>query len=465
MVGDVGSEFDGAEFGDRRLSKRLMTSVEKIAEEPSRAYPHAMMTHKDTEGLYRFFRNPRVTAEAILEPHIAKTSERAREAGSIVCLHDSTEVVLNSTGGNGLYELSTKSYGYLAHVTLAVGAEPELPLGLIGLTVPKRRAKKKKKKPKKQWRTDWSDPNKETRRWYQQAQAVEKRLGGDTDVIHVMDREADSYEIFHELGAMRYVIRLSKDRRAVPTSLLEQVDNAEVLLTREVDLGPRPNKKSKSGKKVPPKTRKTFPTRAPRRAKIAVRAVANVPVLRPQHIPPQFPESIQRNLVEVREIDPPEGAAPVHWLIWTTEPVDTPVQAARVVDLYRLRWLVEEFFGALKTGCGLNQRKPESLQTAINGFALLSVMAWHLILLRQMERASPTAPATTILSKDRIRLLRKMTPKGTLPPNPRVRHIIAAFARLGGHLKSNGPPGWKVLGRGFDDYVRAEHVARMLSST
>jgi hypothetical protein len=462
MLSDVVEEFRGAKFGDARLAARLNKSVQRLAEDPSRPYPHAMMTGGDTEGLYRFFRNPKVTTSGILAPHIDRTVERARQAGSVVCIHDTTEVALSSEAVGGFYQLSTKSYGYTAHVSLAVRESDEIPLGLLGMTVPKRGEPRKAMGK----RRTWSDPDKETRRWYEQAQSVEKSAGTDVEVIHVMDREADSYEIFHGLAESRHVIRLSKSRRAATdTTLSDELENADVVLEREVQLGPRSHKKTKSGQKIPPKSLKAFPKRTPRKAKLAARAVAGIAVLRPHHIPASanLPESILQNVVEVREIDPPQGAEPVHWMLWTTEAVDTPEAVARVIDLYRLRWVIEEFFCALKTGCALNDRKPESLHTATNGFALLAVMAWHLILLRQMERASATAPATVALSKDRIRLLRRMTPKGTLPPNPRVRHVVAAFARLGGHMKSNGPPGWKVLGRGFRDFLRAEQLQRAVA--
>ena len=36
-----------------------------------------------------------------------------------------------------------------------------------------------------------------------------------------------------------------------------------------------------------------------------------------------------------------------------------------------------------------------------------------------------------------------------LPSSPTVADIMAAIARLGGHNKSNGPPGWKLLWRGL----------------
>jgi len=37
-----------------------------------------------------------------------------------------------------------------------------------------------------------------------------------------------------------------------------------------------------------------------------------------------------------------------------------------------------------------------------------------------------------------------------------VAHALYAVARLGGHLKSNGPPGWQTLGRGYIDLLLLE---------
>ena len=38
---------------------------------------------------------------------------------------------------------------------------------------------------------------------------------------------------------------------------------------------------------------------------------------------------------------------------------------------------------------------------------------------------------------------------------------MLAIARLGGHIKNNGEPGWIVLGRGFQDLLLLEIGALM----
>jgi hypothetical protein len=55
------------------------------------------------------------------------------------------------------------------------------------------------------------------------------------------------------------------------------------------------------------------------------------------------------SLVEAREIDPPEGAAPAHWRLLTTHQVDSFATARWITGLYRRRWVIEELFRILKT--------------------------------------------------------------------------------------------------------------------
>src|SRR3954451_16211079 len=58
------------------------------------------------------------------------------------------------------------------------------------------------------------------------------------------------------------------------------------------------------------------------------------------------------NVVEAREggAAPPGAQKPLCWVLLTALPVATLGQCLRVVRVYRLRWLIEEFHKALKTG-------------------------------------------------------------------------------------------------------------------
>jgi hypothetical protein len=57
-----------------------------------------------------------------------------------------------------------------------------------------------------------------------------------------------------------------------------------------------------------------------------------------------LPKSIEINVLRVHEVDCPEGEAPIEWVLYTQKPIDTAEQVERIVDIYRARWIIEEYF-------------------------------------------------------------------------------------------------------------------------
>jgi IS4 transposase len=100
----------------------------------------------------------------------------------------------------------------------------------------------------------------------------------------------------------------------------------------------------------------------------------------------------------VWEVNAPVGTEPVEWRLMTTEPIDTDEQVLRIVDWYRTRWMIEEYFKALKTGCAFEQGQLASFHTLCVALALLAPMAWRLLLLRYLARELPTTAATVVLT-------------------------------------------------------------------
>src|SRR5690606_35632108 len=138
---------------------------------------------------------------------------------------------------------------------------------------------------------------------------------------------------------------------------------------------------------------------------------------------------------------------PVEWLLLTTLPITDPSGITRIVDAYRARWTIEEYFKALKTGCAYEKRQLESRTALLNALGLLAPLAWRLLALR--AAADDQAPATTVLEPDELRVLRALSPDSRLPTAPTIAQALAAIARLGGHFPQNGRPGWRVLWTGF----------------
>ena len=157
-------------------------------------------------------------------------------------------------------------------------------------------------------------------------------------------------------------------------------------------------------------------------------------------------------MVYVWETEAPPGEAPIEWVLYTSEPIDTTEQLLQVVDWYRARWVIEEYFKALKTGCAVEERQLGDLHSLSNALALLLPIAWQLLLVRSEARERPDAPASELLPSDEIQVLRAAAAKRRpLPDHPTIEQAMLSIAALGGHLKHNGPPGWQTLARGYQE--------------
>jgi hypothetical protein len=166
-----------------------------------------------------------------------------------------------------------------------------------------------------------------------------------------MDREGDNYDLFSKLieSGARFVIRLAHNRNLVGETekLKEVVSRTKRLFRREVRAAPRIRKKLALNK--------SLPARASRDAALSVSATS-VQFRRSTNYVPGNPPSLKVNVVTVVEENCPAGEEPIAWYLVTSEPVSTSKQVAAVVDAYRARWTIEEFFKALKTGCQFEKR-------------------------------------------------------------------------------------------------------------
>jgi hypothetical protein len=62
-------EYENAGVKDERLQRRLEKIAGSAGVDPAGSFPSMAGGDAELEGTYRFFSNPRVTAEGILAPH------------------------------------------------------------------------------------------------------------------------------------------------------------------------------------------------------------------------------------------------------------------------------------------------------------------------------------------------------------------------------------------------------------
>jgi hypothetical protein len=441
----LAAEMSKGKFGDARLSKRLGRIVEAVLDGPDRSFP-SLFDDAGLEGAYRFFNNDEVTPERILEPHVTATLARMAHQPVTLVVHDTSTMSFAPEGmRQGLGRVRSAGQAFFAHLSLALSGDgSRMPLGVLALSHRIREGDQKKKTKAK------NNPENERSRWGRQVKAVGS-LGVDrARVIHLMDREADDFALFAQLvdGGDRFVIRLAHDRLLEPTGaegvqkLTQAVTQIQAVTEREVPLSRRP-----AGSRSP-QQRRIHPVREGRMAKLAFGSTTVV-LRRPSTQPRTLPATLTLNVVRVWEIEAPDGESPVEWLLVTTEPVGTEQQILQLVDWYRARWVIEEFFKAIKTGCAYDTRQLETLEGLVNVLATFLPVAWRLLLMRTQARIAPTAKATTVLPKAMVAVLRVFT-RIKLPAHPTARDVLLAVAALGGHQKNNGDPGWITLARGYE---------------
>jgi hypothetical protein len=456
-IGSVIEEFRGARLGDARLTMRVASIVGSLEAAPALGFPQALKTGGATEGFYRFLRNPRVRYGALVDSHAVETVSRISPGSTVRVVHDTTELSfsgqIDTRSGLGRLRSSSSGQGFLAHASLVLSVDPvPKPLGVVGLycwarSKPARRSRKMSGSELAKL------PDRESSRWPMQVKKVESVISGRGSAIHLMDREGDAYPLLNMLveEGRRFVVRMARDRKVFTVTgddehdeeldFSEQLNRIPVVVEREVPLSRRVSS-------TIPATSKAHPERLSRRAQLSIRS-GRVALRRPRYLGDEVAEGLAVNVVYVQEIDAPKGQEPIAWVLATTEPVDLPIDVEAVLDHYRARWVIEEFFKALKTGCALETRQLESFETLTNALALFVPIAWRMLLLRALSRETPDAPADQVLTPTQIQVLRHEQPQKMPASGATVQHALYAVAGMGGHLKSNGPPGWLTLARGM----------------
>lgn len=180
------------------------------------------------------------------------------------------------------------------------------------------------------------------------------------------------------------------------------------------------------------------------------------------YIPPQQSNGtgplIQMNFVYLVEIPeksvnkdgkPCEVIEPLQWLLLTDLPTSTLVEALAVRDIYRERWLIEEYFCCLKSGCHLedSQLQEANRLKTITGFYI--VQAVYLLELKRRQQLDFESLAAGQFPESWIRVLERRLERKT--PILTLQDFYESVAMLGGWKKRRGgvPPGWKSLWRGW----------------
>ena len=427
--------FETCALGDPRRTRRLVKVAQQMAESPHASTPDQIERWGDLKAAYRLFGCEEVSFAALTAPHYEHT--RSRALGTVLLLGDTTETDfgihrdiegMGPTGdGYGL--------GFLLHSSLMVEADSERIIGLAGQELFYRQPA-----PPKENSYQLKQRKRESEVWGRVIDEVGPPPAG-AQFIHVFDRGADNLEVFCHLQEQHceWVIRAAQRHRKVEQvaqeriAVQEAIDRQPLLGSYQLNVCAAKNQKARKATLEVRATRVTI--RRPKRRTKYLKAI-------------EF-ETLTQWVVEAWESNPPPGATRLHWVLWTSLPINSFEDAWRVIEYYERRWLIEEYHKALKTGCGLESRQYQTAAKLEAVAGVIAVLAVRLIQLKVAARVEPMRPAEELAPKAWLEMLRAMRPKAQIKT---VRDFFRQLAGLGGFLlrKGDGEPGWITIWRGMD---------------
>jgi hypothetical protein len=393
-----------------------------------------------------FWGNERVSHEALIGTLREETLERMVGQGRVLLVQDTTSLDFSgheAVDGLGTLE-NTGRRGMLVHSTLAVG-DTGLPLGIVAQRVWVRPEEELGKGAN---RHETAFEDKESYKW---VDGLRERTSGQiwAQGITVCDREAHIYEFLDATLAAKldFIVRAARGRSFTVEGeeLFQAVAFAPVATQTTIQVKRRPDREAREA------------TVQIRFGSLTLRRPKRVPIAR---------DTLTLQVVEVVEPRPPDGEAPIHWLLLTSLPVETLEQAEQIVTFYTYRWLIERFHFALKSGCKLEDSQLRTEPRLERLLAVYSGLAWHLLWLTYLARLTPDVPCTCVLTVSQWQALYAFihrTLRLPLTP-PTLRQAIRWIAQLGGFLARNGDgdPALKVLWRGWSrlqDIVQTWSIA------
>ena len=450
-------EFGTVELGDKRLRDRLMKIVGDRSPHPDTSYLQASGGDRSaTKAYYAFIDNPRETLrpEAMCSTHRERTIERMMGQECVLVVQDTTDLNFSSrphTEGLGLIgtnQTGAKSLGLKLHTSLAL-SEEGLPLGVLKSVAyaPEEKGE--------EGSVSIGRPVEEKKsfRWiegYRDCVAIAKQMP-DTRILSVMDREADLFELFEEAAPTRHrvglLVRARHNRRLEVSErkLFEELRASESAAQIQVAI---PRQRAKEAKRGQSK-REGWPAR-----QATLRLAFQEVSIRSTRSDLRSSGPVTLWAVYAREEHAPPGAAPIEWMLLTTEEVKTVDEATRIVDLYTRRWRIEEWHRVLKSGCKVQEHQHETAQRLKRAIAIDVVLAWRIQLMTLLSREVPELPCTVFFDDWEVTVLEALQEQRTKAPLERrltLAEAVTAVARLGGYLarRSDPPPGSTVMWRGL----------------
>ncbi|MUW16017.1 IS4 family transposase [Halorubrum sp. CBA1125] len=436
VSGKVRKEFQSAEFGDKRLTDRLMQVGDRLGRAPAESIPNACEDWASAKATYRFCDNERVDPNEILGAHKRAQRSRVRDKNKLLVVSDTTELVFprhpSKEGLGDIGNSKTDLEGVKVHTTIGLDPQTHHMTGIIDQQslIEDQQASTKHDANGK------SEPielGSEQEKWIRGDRQASRWLAEEVRPIFIHDRGADSFAFYREVTDdldAGFVVRANQNRCIQTPS---GTDGRLIDWSEEIPEQGRTSIEIEQGS-----------GRAAREAELTVKA-GSCELLPPQN-DPTHTEPVAVNVVRIDEVR--EQDDPIQWVLLTTESVAEFSDSLSVVESYRARWTIEDWHKVLKTGCRIEERRLETWERMEVLLSVYSVIAWKVLELRELAREDIHRSPEALLSETERSILETKFPE--LTDNEAQAYAIAV-AKVGGYLdrSSDPPPGWEIMWKGL----------------
>lgn len=456
--------FGGIDLGDTRRTARLVRMASLAADQPSGTVPSVFNDAADQQGAYDFLESEHIGADVLEAGHGAAGAASCARSREVLVAVDGSSLTFadrakkRELGAVGTYAAGARG---LKVVTAYAFDANGVPVGPVCQTFWRRpAARPTNRRPAKKRPVAL----KETQRWLDTITNSVVRLGEhapDTRATFLVDREGDSAAMLCTLARSGhdFVVRGNWDREVIDgegrhRNLRQVFTYSKRLGAYELDVEGRPKRKARQAHIVLTSAEVTIPLRDPVTKKAVELRVWAVRAMEVGTCPP--------------------GEERIEWVVLTSKPARTLAQARARIREYALRWRIEEFHRAWKSGgCNVEQSQLESEEALRKWAIVLAAVATRIERLKRKARMAPDAPATDELSSVEVRALLLLRSANHQRRGLRVsertltlRDALLMIAELGGYTgkSSGGPPGAITLARGLFRLRDAADTLRAMRS-
>ena len=435
----VENQWPSSIFFDPRVHKRVVKTASAMLKNPKASIPERFSLQKDIKGCYRILNNKTINHQMLQRQHYQNVlNEASLLHERVLFIQDGSELIYNNLKWTNLGPTADAAgNGIMFHSCLAVKLQNNQPhvLGLTGQKAWIREKKTEGSKPK-------SQKEKESQVWQEMTDQIGPVPEGCRWTT-VGDRGADIFSFIESLPAgWDCVIRSKHDR--------------------QIQVKGHTKRLKKYLRELPCKGITTHFLRARKSfsREITLKITwEEVNILSPNTL--KGKESIRGSYVRVWS----EDDSDIEWILFTRSTLGSFEEALEIVNIYRHRWLIEEYHKCLKTGCQIEKVQLKTADRLLTLFGILGVIATQLIQIKTISRINPDEPAEKYVDRLSILILQNIY---DLKSPLTVKDYWRRVAMLAGFMgrKSDGDPGWQKLWKGWTilrDLCKGAEIGRQLS--